>query len=73
MEENKKMIKLLPCPYCKDSWLFVSDYDYGSACYYQGACKCGKFNKRVTWNKTKEQAIEEWNYIMSEVVRNATD
>lgn len=61
------MIKLLPCPYCKDSWLFVSDYDYGSAYEnlgYQGACKCGKFSKRVTWNPTKDQAVEEWNYII---------
>ena len=63
------MIKQLPCPYCKDSWLFASKYDYGSDYEnlgYQGTCKCGKFNKKVTWNKTKERAIEEWNSIILE-------
>ena len=64
------MIKQLPCPYCKDSWLFVSDYSYGSAYEnlgYRGSYKCGKFNEKVTWNKTKEQALEEWNYIIMEM------
>ena len=60
------MIKLLPCPYCKASWLFVSSYDYSKygSLGYKGACKCGKFSKRVTWNPTKDQAVEEWNYII---------
>lgn len=62
------MIKQLPCPYCKDSWLFASKYDYSSDYEnlgYQGSCKCGRFNKIVSWNKTKEQAIEEWNNIIA--------
>ena len=67
------MIKQLPCPYCKDSWLFASEYDYGSDYEnlgYQGTCKCGIFNKKVTWNKTKEQAIEEWNCIVESEAKN---
>lgn len=62
------MSKLLPCLYCKDSWLFASKYDYGSDYEnlgYQGTCKCGKFDKKVTWNKTREQAIAQWNYIIA--------
>lgn len=61
------MIKQLPCPYCKSSWLFVSSYDYSNYgnLFYQGSCKCGRFNKIVSWNKTKEQAIEEWNNIIA--------
>ena len=61
------MKKLLRCPECNDSWLFASEYDYGSDYEnlgYQGTCKCGKFNKKVTWNKTKEQAVEEWNSLI---------
>ena len=59
------MTNLLPCPYCKARWLFVSSYDYSKYgnLYYKGSCKCGKFSKRVTWNSTKEQAVEEWNYL----------
>ena len=67
------MIKQLPCPYCKDSWLFISKYDYGSDYEnkgYQGTCKCGRFNKIVSWNKTKEQAIEEWNNIIESEADN---
>ena len=42
------MIKQLPCPKCGDSWIFASEYDYGSDYEnlgYQGTCKCGIFNK----------------------------
>lgn len=61
------MNRLIPCPYCNDSWLFVSEYDYGSDYEnlgYKGSCKCGKFNEKVNWNKTREQAIEEWNNLI---------
>ena len=61
------MIKQLKCPCCKASWLFVSSYDYSKygSLGYKGACKCGRFNKIVSWNKTREQAIEEWNNIIA--------
>ena len=62
------MITPLKCPYCKQSWIFVSKYDYSSDYEnkgYQVNCKCGRFNKIVSWNKTKERAIEEWNNIIA--------
>ena len=67
MKGEKEVMKLLPCPNCGDSWMFASEYDYGSDYEnlgYRGTCKCGFFDKKVTWNKTQEQAIEEWNYII---------
>lgn len=70
------MIKQLKCPYCKDSWLFVSNYDYGSDYEnlgYQGSCKCGRFNKIVSWKKTREQAIEDWNNIIEITTKNGSD
>ena len=67
MNNDNKLKKLLPCPLCNDSWLFASEYDYGSDYEnkgYHGTCKCGQFEKYVSWNKTREQAIEEWNLLM---------
>ena len=63
------MNKLLPCPKCNDSCLFESVYDYGSDYEnlgYHGTCKCGQFDRSVSWSKTKEQAIEEWNLLIQE-------
>ena len=65
------MNRLLPCPKCNDSWLFASENDYGSDYEnlgYHGTCKCRQFDRNVSWNKTREQAIEEWNLNVAEVL-----
>lgn len=61
--------ELIPCPYCKESNLYVSDGDYYSGYEshgYRVHCRCGFAWRTVGWRKTKEEAIEEWN-------RRATD
>lgn len=69
--EKKKVAieRLKPCPFCKDIWLFVSDGDYYSgyeAFGYRVNCHCGFAWKAITWQKTKEEAVDTWNRRINE-------
>ena len=62
--EEEKVSELRKCPSCGDAWIFRSDMTYGSDYENLGFrvnCKCGYAWQRVEWQKTKEEAIEEWN------------
>ena len=72
--ERANTSRLKPCPYCKDSWLYVSDGDYGSGYESKGyrvECQCGFAWKSMGWKKNKEEAIKEWNGVKSEVEEDA--
>ena len=60
--------ELKPCPFCHQSWLYASTGDYGSgyeAHGYRVECRCGFAWKAITWQKTKQEAIEEWNKVVN--------
>lgn len=64
--ERANASRLKPCPYCKESWLYVSDGGYTSGYESKGfrvSCKCGFAWKSIEWQKTKEEAIKKWNDI----------
>lgn len=57
-------VKLKPCPFCGNAWIYASVGDYGSgyeANGYRINCKCGHAWKTTSWRDTKEESIEEWN------------
>ena len=57
-------IKLKPCPFCGDAWIYASVGDYGSGYEsfgYRVECVCGYAWKAIGWHKTKQEAIDAWN------------
>lgn len=61
--------KLKPCPKCNKSWLYVSDGDYYSdyeSKGYRVNCSCGYAWKAISWQKTEQEAIQEWNRRVNE-------
>ena len=57
-----KQIK--PCPHCQKSWMYVSDGDYYSDYESKGYrinCRCGYAWKTISWQPTREEAIDLWN------------
>ena len=65
--QNRRRLK--PCPFCHDSWMYVSDGDYysGYESYgYRVECRCRWAWKQIGWQKTEEEAIEKWNRKVSE-------
>lgn len=64
MSAMLKGMKVIPCPICKDAWVYASTGDYGSGYEnygYRIECKCGLAWELVDWKETKEEAILEWN------------
>lgn len=57
-------VKLKPCPFCGNAWVYASIGDYGSGYEdngYRINCKCGYAWKTVKWHNTINEAIEVWN------------
>lgn len=62
---------LLPCPFCGDSWFFVSDNTYGADYENKGytvCCKC-EFHQGIGYFKAKEATAKYWNHLVIEKIK----
>lgn len=62
--------EIKPCPFCKDSTLYISDGDYDSGYEsfgYRVSCNCHYAWNAISWCNTKEEAISNWNRIVDEI------
>ena len=65
---NKNNEKISPCPRCGDAWVYHSDdtwYSGYSSLGYTIQCRCSYAWEHRHWSKTKEEAINHWNSVMT--------
>ena len=53
---------MLPCPYCEEAWIYVSD-----EFEYKSKCMCGLAYRSLPWAATKDEAKENWNRLVTEL------
>ena len=51
------------CPFCKDFWLYINEYNR-----YKANCLCGCAQRNTNWHDTKEEVYEEWANATEDVV-----
>lgn len=62
-EDDKLVSKgMLPCPYCEEAWIYVSD-----EFEYKSKCMCGLAYRSLPWAATKDEAKENWNRLVNEL------